>query len=365
MPDQRRLLVHVGLQKTGTSYLQAALLSSVDALAEQGLDLVPPTKRESYELMVVVRDRYASRRDAASDRETLARFTRQLADARGDRAVYSQESLAAARPDQIQRLLAAAGDREVHVIATVRDLARQLPSSWQQELKAGSDLGYRPYLRRLRKLERAGSGAHPWIHLDPPAVLERWADALAPERVHVITVPPPGSDPTALLRRFATVLEVDPAGLTPEDKLSNSSLGRVQAEVLRRVNAALPERVHRRQVYGSVGKRFFAARVLADQQPRRILVPRQFRAWCDDVTARQVERLVTAGYHLEGSWDELACLDGAFTDEERPPRQREVADAAVQALATMLTLRADGEGRDESTSVAGRLLGRRRGRRRR
>src|SRR4051812_20610312 len=146
MPQSRQLFIHVGLQKTGTSYLQAAMLNSREALAAHGLDLVPPTKREAFELMLVVRDRYGSRRDPVSDQNILRRFSDQLDAAEGPRAVLSQESLAAAGPRQIERLLASCGDREVHVVATVRDLARQLPSSWQEQVKAGGTTPYPGYL---------------------------------------------------------------------------------------------------------------------------------------------------------------------------------------------------------------------------
>src|SRR5690349_12444718 len=112
MSGAPELFVHIGLQKTGTSYLQAALLRSHRDLAAQGLDLVPPTKRECFELMVVVRDRYEARRDAESDRRIVERFTGQLEEAPGTRAVFSQESLAAATPRQIERLLGACGQHE-------------------------------------------------------------------------------------------------------------------------------------------------------------------------------------------------------------------------------------------------------------
>jgi hypothetical protein len=229
MPEAPRLFVHVGLQKTGTSYLQAALLRSRADLASQGLDVVPPTRRESFELMVVLRDRYEARRDPASDRRILARFAKQLERAPGTRAVYSQESLAAARTHQIDRLLGACGRREVHLVATVRDLARQLPSFWQEQVKAGGTTEFGPYLRRLRSLERRRSGGHPWIHLDPPAVLRRWSQAIGSDRVHVVTVPPPDSPRTVLLERFASVLAVDPSRLQPEEGWSNASLGFAQA----------------------------------------------------------------------------------------------------------------------------------------
>ena len=337
MPDARRLYLHVGLQKTGTSYLQAALLRGAEGLAGAGLDLVPPTKRESFELMVVTRDRYAARRDDASDRNILDRFTRQLTEAPGASAVYSQESLAAAGPDQIERLLAACGDREVHVVVTVRDLARGLPSAWQEELKAGSTVPFGRHLRRLRRQEREGSGRNPWIHLDAPAVLARWSEQLAPDRMHVVTVPPSGSAPTLLLERFARVLGVDPGLLRPEDRPANTSLGLVQAEILRRVNAELPEEVHRRYVYSDVVKRGFASGVLQGQQGERILVPARYRDWCEEVTARQVAAL--RDYDVAGSLDDLTCLDRSFAEERQRAGQRDVAAASVSSLAALLTER--------------------------
>lgn len=338
MSEARRLYLHVGLQKTGTSYLQAAMLRGKEALAAQGLDLVPPTKRECFELMVVVRDRYAARRDPVSDRNTIARFREQLDRAPGTRAVFSQESLAAAGPRQVDRLLQACGDREVHVVVTVRDLPRQLPSGWQEEIKAGGTVAYADHLRRLRSMEAAGSTRHPWIHLDPPAVLRQWSATLSPDRVHVVTVPPPGSSPTLLLERFARVLEVDPGRFSPEDRPTNSGLGHVQAEVLRRVNLELPAEVHRRYVYSDVVKRSFGAQVLGAQQRRRILVPDELRPWCEEVTARQVAALQQAGYHVEGTLEDLRCADTTFGEGALEPSEPEVAAVSVSALAAVLSV---------------------------
>jgi hypothetical protein len=75
------------------------------------------------------------------------------------------------------------------------------------------------------------------------------------------------------------VLGVDAGSLVPEETPSNTSLGRVQAELLRRVNEQLPDELRRRQVYGDVGKRFFSSQVLATQQGRRIRVPGELREW--------------------------------------------------------------------------------------
>lgn len=342
MPPSRRLYVHIGLQKTGTSYLQGVMLANRDRLAAQGLALVPPTKKESFELMLAVRDRYQPGRDPASVADALSRFERILAQSSAPRMLLSQESLSAAKPAQVQRFLGACTAVEVHVVLTVRDLARSVPSAWQQDLRSGRTWSYPRYLRRLQRMEANGSGRHPWIQLDPPTVLARWASELPEGRVHVVTVPPSGGPPSLLLERFCRVLDVDPAGWAQVETPGNTSLGRVQAEVLRRVNRQLPDEVLRRQVYGGVGKRFFAGEVLSEQASRKILVPKQLRPWCEAVSSRQVAALQAAGYHVEGTLGDLHCPDSAFTDEADEPREREVASAAVAALARILTMRAAG-----------------------
>ena len=342
MPPSRRFYVHIGLQKTGTSYLQGVMLANRDRLAAQGLALVPPTKKESFELMLAVRDRYQPGRDPDSVADALERFERMLGRTSAPRLLLSQESLSAATPAQVQRFLGACGSVEVHVVITVRDLARSVPSAWQQDLRSGRTWAYPRYLRRLQRMESSGSGRHPWIQLDPPTVLARWASELPEGRIHVVTVPPSGGPPSLLLERFCRVLDVDPAGWAQVETPGNTSLGRVQAEVLRRVNRELPDDVLRRQVYGGVGKRFFAGAVLSEQASRKILVPKQFRPWCEEVSSRQVAALQAAGYHVEGTLADLHCPDSAFTDEEDEPREREVATAAVAALARMLTMRASG-----------------------
>lgn len=362
----RRLYIHVGLQKTGTSYLQGVMRHNAERLATQGLDVVPASRRDVFELMLLVRDRYDEQRDQATVRDALDRFTAELSRASGDRALLSQESLAAARPAQIRRLLDACRDREVHVVLTVRDLARQLPSSWQQGLKSGGTEGYRRYLSQLQASQREGSGKHPWIHLDPPAVLARWAEILPPEHIHVVTVPPSGSAPTLLLERFGAVLGVNPDDLEPEERPANTSLGRVQAEVLRRVNQGLSPELRRRQVYGSVGKRFFSSQVLSRQDGRPIRVPEEFRAWCEQVADDQVAALAAAGYHVSGGLEDLRCPDGAFSETESRPTDGEVAEAAIAALVHLLSMRAAlvqrRLGSAESPGFARRLALRLRGR---
>ena len=256
----------------------------------------------------------------------LARFTKELEKAPGPRALLSQESLAACTPAQIETLLAACGDREVHVVLTVRDLGRQLPSAWQQSLQAGGSLGYDAYLRRLRRRAKGGALGASRLHLDPPAVLARWAEHVPAERIHVVTVPPQGSSPTLLLERYCRVLGVDPGPLETEVASSNTGLGRVQSEVLRRVNAGLDPRLRRRQVYGDVGKRYFAVQVLGRQERRKTQVPGAVRG----VVPAGVRGPHRRAWPTRATpWRAISATCAATLrrspTEEKAPREREVA----------------------------------------
>ena len=185
-------------------------------------------------------------------------------------------------------------------------------------------------------------------------MLARWARHLPAAQLHVVTVPPSGSSPTLLLERFCRVLGVDASTLVPEEQAANTSLGRVQAELLRRVNAGLPDELRRRQVYGDVGKRFFAAQVLVPQEGRRIRVPEEAREWCTGVTRSQREALETAGYEVVGDLDDLECRPEHFSPDEREPGEGEVAAAAVEALVRLLTMRSEALLRRRSRRRRGR-----------
>ena len=102
MPPSRRLYLHIGLQKTGTSYLQSIMWKNQDLLRELGLDMVPPSKRETFHLMLNVRDRYRPGSTRRRWPSALQQLPAQLAAATRPAALISEESLAPAdrRADQ-------------------------------------------------------------------------------------------------------------------------------------------------------------------------------------------------------------------------------------------------------------------------
>jgi hypothetical protein len=333
--QSRRLYLHIGLQKTGTSYLQSIMWRNQDLLRELGLDLVPPSKRETFHLMLNVRERYRPEFDPPAVATALQRLPAQLAAAPGPTALISEESLAPAGDQRIGDLLAACADREVHLIVTLRDLGRQIPSAWQQTLQDARSLPYAEYLRRLRTNEGAAS-TKLWKSKDVAGILERWSRHVPVDRIHLVTVPPQGSPQGTLLERYCRVLGVDPERLDRDVERSNESVGRVQAELLRRVNARLTPEFRSRDVYGDIGKRYLAVRVLGPQGGEKLRVPHEHEEWCREVSQRYVDAIVKGGYPVEGDVLDLVPTPSSFADEPRVTH-RQVADAAVAALTTMVT----------------------------
>lgn len=329
-----RLFLHIGLQKTGTSYLQNVCWGAVDRLQEQGLALVPDGRIETFWLALAVRERV----DPAHDGERVARSLEllpgQLAAVGTPSALTSHETLAQASTEQIERLLAACAGHEVHVVLTVRDLARQIPSLWQEGLKAGRSDTLDEYVGALRAATRRTD--MDWKRLDVSAVLRRWARLVPAERIHVVTVPAPGGPREALLERYCAVLGVDPDGLDPSQAgPGNRALGTAEAEVLRRVNELLPQEHRRRVPYGEVGKRYFAMGILARTDSGTARLAREHEQWCSEVAAESVRTIEELGCAVAGDLTDLLPRPEAF-GETGAVDDAAALEVATRALATML-----------------------------
>ena len=336
---QRRIFVHVGCAKAGTTFLQSALWQSRDVLRSHGVEL-PVDRLSHYHLALAVRDKLNPDTDSPKAFTVQDRFARALSDSAAATVVVSNELLAGATAEQAASLRdlirASLAEAEVHLVITARDLARLVPSAWQQRIQQRKTISWDDYLESVR--EGTWPGAEFLRSHDPADIASRWAADLPPHRVHIVTLPPPTAPRGLLLERFCGVIGIDAKILSDSVPSPNESLGFVQAELLRRVNVALGDRLkHSRAGYGRVGKSYFAHQVLAPMGGERPSLPPEMTPWCQEQTERLIATIEQGGYDVAGDLDDLRSVPASTAPSV--VGDSEIAASAVGALADLLDQR--------------------------
>jgi len=334
----RRIYVHIGEPKTGTSFLQHALWSNRAPLAAQGVVLPGYSHgghaRASQDLREV---RWQPGDPADPWTGEWDVLTGQALRAAGA-AVISNELLAACNPRQADRAVRSLLPAEVHIVLTVRDFATLLPAEWQETVKTRSPMPWEQWLDKVidaapdpdrRRRMRF------WTMHDTLAILRLWSRDIPSDQVHVVTLPPQGRAGELWLR-FASVLGVDSSTIDLPQHRENPSLGLAEAEFLRRLNEALPDRVPRWFYTWNV-KRILANDVLSARPPgARLVLPPERQAWAREQAEILVAGLRDSKYHIVGDLGELLPppATGRYVSPTRLPAEQ-LLDVALRATAAL------------------------------
>jgi hypothetical protein len=335
----RRVLVHVGAPKTGTSFVQDLLFGNREALAAQGI-LYPADRFDAHFLAALD---LMELQWGGLEKQAIGAWDRLAEQVRGwpGSVIISHEILATASPEQVRRALDSFGDAEVHILLSARDLVRQIPAEWQENVKHRRVVGYRAYLDKITDPSRRGALASWfWGVQEVPDILARWGASLPPERVHVVTVPPAGAPPGLLWERFATVFGVAPADYTPTTSRTNPSMGVPETALIRRINERVNNGVLANEDYRQFVRELLAHRTLSSRAGSpRLALPPDVRAWAVELSETWIDELARRKYDVVGSLDDLrpgpADTDAPFVDPDAPD-EAAVADAAMGSIVVLL-----------------------------
>jgi hypothetical protein len=349
-----KVFLHIGPPKTASTYLQQILDRNAEVLRDRGI-CVPGTSAEGHvrgALEVMGRQN----RQRPTSRGQWKELVQELAGWSGPSAVVSCELFAAADARAVDRIVGSLEPAEVHVVYMARDLSKVVPGMWQTLMRTTGTVSWETYLASVRGDTDAprGFGARFWRQQDPRFALARWEHRVPRERIHVVTVPPSGTDPSVLWSRFCDALGVDPEGYSFDVRRSNESLGSAEADLLRRINARLAGEVSR-VAYDRWIKFFVSRRVLERREgARRIALPAREHSWIRPRAEEIGEFLQTHGYDLVGDTRDL--LPAAVPEGRHAPDDvdvEEVLDAAVDVIARLVR-KAAGEGRGDRAETGPR-----------
>jgi hypothetical protein len=316
---------HIGAPKTGTTFLQAMLWRERRRLRANGL-LYPGRDRDAH--FAACLDLRGARFLGHRPSKTIGAWPDLVGEIRdwGGAAIIDHELFSRVAGDTMSRAMDDLSFGEVHVVYTVRDIARQLPATWQERMKNRDVTSYGEFLRRVRFADPPLKTF--WRLHDVPRILERWAQHVPAERMHVITLPQAGQRPGALWRRFATTVGIDPDGYDTSRATPNESLGAVDAAWLRRFNEELVDYDVWFPLHSFLVKQRLAP-VLAKRRTARIGLPRDVYDWAVEWAHDEIAAIRAAGYHVVGDLDEL--LPAPFVPGADPDKV-ELSPAAVRAL---------------------------------
>ena len=335
------VLLHVGVHKTGTTAIQAALADARPDLKAAGV-LYPGRLQAQHRAALAMLGRpwgWTTRGGAVMDRSHFEKLAKRTQRALGRVAISSEFFCEAPEPTAKEIVAGLGGDR-VRVVVTLRNLGRLLPSSWQQYLKYGLTTPYEKWLVDVFAEPGATKNMTPtfWKRHDHGDVLRRWSEAVGPENVTVLVLE--GVDLSAQFQAFAQMLAVDPQVLVSRmDLTSNRSMTAAEAELLVRLNRKVKKELqwtdYVRYVRRGVALGMVEGREPGPQEPR-LHTP----DWALDAAAERgrqaVDQIRSLGVHVLGDLDTLAVRIGSTPPLPDGTLDAVPVDAAVQAVMTVI-----------------------------
>ena len=328
----RRLVLHIGAMKSGTSFIQNVLSAHKEEI-EREHGLLFPGRRWRNQVSAV----YDLIETGGRKQQPMApdgpwrRIADEINAWDGD-AVFSMEFLGPRSVEKIRLIQDSFPDTDLQVVLTGRDLARSIPAMWQESVQNAATVTWPEFLGAVQAERRnvVGPGRWFWNHQSLAEMAQRWSQQVGRDHFTFITVPPAGADPGLLWERFADVAGL--AGSTYSlDVRANPSIGAASAMVMRELNLALAGDELTRSQYHNLVKHGIAKRGLAHrarQEPRLGLD----EAWVFERGRAEVAALKTLDLRVVGDLDELEPkpVPGVHTDDIGV--DEELA-AAIDALA--------------------------------
>jgi hypothetical protein len=335
-----RVLLHLGTPKTGTTFLQEVMWHHRAELAARRIHYPGGFPEAHFQAAVDLQGvDFNDWHDDAGE-GAWGRMVDKVRRLSGT-VVLSHELLGEVSADRAEQAMRDLAFADVELVLTLRDLGRQIPAAWQEDLKNRHYMSFEEFAAAVCPDNDVGAwyGNEFWRRQDVPKLLARWAPHVPPDKVHLITLPRRGAGQEELWRRFAQALGAPPdvVDVAHPAIRRNRSLGQREAQVLRRVNVLLEDKVPW-PVYGEV-MAHLAEEVLG-QRRDPIELPPDHRGWVARCAAEMVEALRGSGHPVVGSLDEL-LVDTVGPEGARHPdsgSDAELLEVAVELIATALFL---------------------------
>jgi hypothetical protein len=240
---KKKVYLHVGFHKTGTTAIQESLFSHSDQLRILGINYATKKGKANHREAWALSERYWGWKKRGGEQTSIVEWQKRVKDLKSQKidSVVSSEFFSEINDDQLNLMANDLKDFDVEVIFTIRPLAKLLGSSYQQYLKYGIKASYEEWLEDIfHNSEKPKFTPTFWKRHRHEEVISRWANAFGNQKIHLVVVDE--SEPDLLYDSFNKILKL-PAGTLKEVKGlgSNRSLNYPEISLLLAINKAFPK----------------------------------------------------------------------------------------------------------------------------
>ena len=239
----RKLVIHAGFHKTGTTALQHSLSASAEALRLQGWSYPVLSHGNSQsDSALALAKRGWGWKGGGSQKIPMKTWERLVTRINKGKlnSVISSEFFSELQLADIEKIKAGFPKHDVRIVFTMRALDKLFPSNYQQALKGGSDLTYEAWLQLILDDYQKGKRSSFWRRNQHAAVIEKWIKVFGPENITIITSD--AAQPDALFERFEQFLGLPPSTLVRGSGTGlNRSLLLDEIELILEVNRTYPK----------------------------------------------------------------------------------------------------------------------------
>lgn len=308
MANLKKLIIHPGFHKTGTTALQQALSEVRHELLDSKF-IYPHTAGNAHHRAArsVIEKTWGwkNRGGRSTDPIEWKKLEKKLGSSK-DTAIISSEFFSEANQVQLANLAKRLDGIDVQVIFTWRPLPFMLASSYQQYLKYGLKKSYTEWLDSIFEVPgEAKLTPSFWkrnLHGD---VVARWAEIFGRENVSLIAVDE--SNPTYLYETFAELAGI-PKGILrePAHMEMNRSLTFTEASLLLEINRTYPKDLDWDSFEVFIRKGNIKALTASDKHEasdEKILTPEWATAKAAELNSQNVAKIKSLGIKVVGNLD--------------------------------------------------------------
>ena len=331
----KKVFIHVGFHKTGTTAMQESLFANSKALKDLGTTYARTGKKAAHRAAWALSGKTWGWKDRGGVKTPISEWQRLLRKIklRKSQVVVSSEFFSELSDEHLSKLAVDLKGMDVHIIFTIRPFSKMLSSSYQQYLKYGLKASYEEWLRDIFAVpNKSKLSPSFWKRHNHAKVIARWQRTFGSQNIHLIVVDE--NEPDHLYRSFEEVLKLPKQTLNAVNSAgSNRSLSHAEISLLLAINRAFPasrswpdyELFIRNGAF-----RYITDEIKLSELDERLLTPQWALDISKEFSKKNVEKIESLNVNIYGDLQKLLTTDVAVGENS------EISEISLDVAASAL-----------------------------